>query len=513
MKKRTLSLFLAAAAVYLLLLFLLTISERSDPSSNIRTLFDAFWYSLVTLTTVGYGDLYPVSPVGRMISLVFVLLSMGVLAGVIGAAAVLIRRDLLPALRLRSVQRGNCYVFSAYNPASDALARDVLVFESDARVIFCDTDQAALPPDRFPRRRMLCTSADAVQFARRIVGSAASCRVFLISDDELQNLSQAKAMQELPCAVYCRGTESPLSGDIRFFDAYSCCARLYWQTHPLGAKESVVLLAGDGRLAQALLDQAVLVNCRIPFMKTVCHAFGDWTAYRSLHPALPQVFGEPDDPRHDSLIFHSEAWCASHELTESADRIIFCGDDFALNIRNAALLSKYCPAGAAVHVAAPHADLDCTAAVFTRELVMRSGLDRQGRLLHAAYCRSTGSDAPWESLTAFLKESNRASGDHLLTKLRLLLRNDPPAEVTPESCRAAFAVWQSAPDKEPFRRNEHERWEHFHALYNWRYGPEKDSVRRTHPCMVPYEQLSEADKAKDDFAWEQIGILYNEESK
>ena len=47
-----------AVIVYLL--------ERHAPHSNIHTLGDALWWSFVTVTTVGYGDFYPVTTWGRI---------------------------------------------------------------------------------------------------------------------------------------------------------------------------------------------------------------------------------------------------------------------------------------------------------------------------------------------------------------------------------------------------------------------------------------------------------------
>jgi voltage-gated potassium channel len=47
-----------AVIVYLL--------ERHAPHSNIHTLGDALWWSFVTVTTVGYGDFYPVTTGGRI---------------------------------------------------------------------------------------------------------------------------------------------------------------------------------------------------------------------------------------------------------------------------------------------------------------------------------------------------------------------------------------------------------------------------------------------------------------
>ena len=46
---------------------------ETEPQSNIRTPIDALYWSLATLTTVGYGDLYPVTPEGRAVGIAMMI--------------------------------------------------------------------------------------------------------------------------------------------------------------------------------------------------------------------------------------------------------------------------------------------------------------------------------------------------------------------------------------------------------------------------------------------------------
>jgi len=83
----------AAFITILLTILVLTISsvlvlqfESKDPASSIQTGADALWYSIVTITTVGYGDFYPVTGPGRIAGM-FIMFA-GV--GIIGALASLL---------------------------------------------------------------------------------------------------------------------------------------------------------------------------------------------------------------------------------------------------------------------------------------------------------------------------------------------------------------------------------------------------------------------------------------
>lgn len=513
MKKRIGIWALAGALLYGALIFALLWAEKAVPGSGIRSVGDALWYSLVTLTTVGYGDLYPLSPLGRVIGLVFLLLSVGVLGAVLGAAASLLRGRLLPFLRLEALRGKRCFLFSEINEASLALAQDLLQKEPSCRVLFCRGERTAAPPSR----RVFCFSQDAASLALLLRGRGEKT-VFLMSEKSEENLAAAEALKDRAVEVYCRGEEGGAASRARFFDAASCAARAYWRAHPLKEKEKTIVLAGDGPLAREMLSRAVLVNCRVPFQATAYHVFGDWAEYRGDHPVLEEAFAPAaGDENRDTIQFHSNGWNADPALLAAADRVIFCGDDPGENARAAARLLRSFAISGSVHaaaraVAAPAVAFGDAREIYTQESVLQSAQDALAREIHALYCRRYGQDAPWESLSPFMKDSNRAQADHLPTKMRLLLGKEIP-QITPEICKEAANAWRALPDREPCRRNEHARWMRFYQLYNWRWGEEKNPERRTHPCLTPYEALSREDKEKDDGAWLLLGLLGGEEEK
>jgi hypothetical protein len=78
----------AGSALYMLLLMGMLVlefgsmailaAESRSSSANIMNASDAIWYTLVTISTVGYGDRYPVTNPGRLIGALIIVVGVGI---------------------------------------------------------------------------------------------------------------------------------------------------------------------------------------------------------------------------------------------------------------------------------------------------------------------------------------------------------------------------------------------------------------------------------------------------
>lgn len=50
---------------------------------------------------------------------------------------------------------------------------------------------------------------------------------------------------------------------------------------------------------------------------------------------------------------------------------------------------------------------------------------------------------------------------------------------------------------EAMARNTHDVWAAGRMKEGWKYGPMRDDILKTHPCLIPYEHLPESEKEYD----------------
>lgn len=89
--------------------------------------------------------------------------------------------------------------------------------------------------------------------------------------------------------------------------------------------------------------------------------------------------------------------------------------------------------------------------------------------INKAYCESLGdtSQLSWDKAPSWQKES------------------------------AINGVKYHLDNKDSKPSDSHENWMKEKVQNGWVYGEKKDLAKKTHPCIVPYEQLPQEQKAKD----------------
>jgi voltage-gated potassium channel len=78
---------LFAALLVFLCAGLVTLAERNARAANIHEFGQGLWWAIVTVTTVGYGDRYPVTPMGQGVAVVLMLAGIGLIGALTATVA------------------------------------------------------------------------------------------------------------------------------------------------------------------------------------------------------------------------------------------------------------------------------------------------------------------------------------------------------------------------------------------------------------------------------------------
>ena len=522
------------AAVYMLLAWLLLVAEKNG-NGTIKTWSDALWYTFVTMTTVGYGDMYPVTPCGRVIGFIFIMMSMGALAALFFFIVRVVLSEALIYLQIRLVKNKPWHIFLNDNDESRELAEGISRESGNSRAICIFT---GVTDDTGYGHRSLRTalSADKIlALGRDIKG------IYLAGGEGKVNIHTALSLKEtilktghddaLDIPVYCDtgDLDFPENGNNKFFNMSSMMARKYWQEHLLKPEETCVVLIGLGRNGSALLTQGLLVNACGIEKHVEWHIFGNSSDFKGKHRFLDQVFAIDEiSTEKDSIFFDGNDWSTDAPLIcDKADRIILCMDSDEENLKVLSDMEKYYSINCNIDVQFSSDNMCAvsgeqlqnriTAFGFSKdlyipELVMRKELDRIARRMNEIYCEESGGGCDWSELSDFIKTSNIASADHISTKIAILTGDYDNCGVTDENCQKAYSAYLEEIKKNPdavkrFERIEHDRWLKLYAMYNWRYADKRNDSMRLHHCMVPYDRLTADERRKDDYAWELIGRI------
>lgn len=112
--------FIAATAVFLV--------ENGKKDSQINSYSDSLWYTVVTMSTTGYGDIVPKQPEGRLLGY-FVIISGFVLTAVASGviASLFVEKKLKEGKGLKNVKFKNHIVICGWNGYADSILDSIVL--------------------------------------------------------------------------------------------------------------------------------------------------------------------------------------------------------------------------------------------------------------------------------------------------------------------------------------------------------------------------------------------------
>ena len=90
----------------------------------------------------GYGDLVPVTPLGHMVGIIFLLLSAGIMVTLLGGLLSFIASEGMPLFLLCLQKKKNWYYFADYGVESNTLAANIYKEDPNALIIFGENGAA-----------------------------------------------------------------------------------------------------------------------------------------------------------------------------------------------------------------------------------------------------------------------------------------------------------------------------------------------------------------------------------
>jgi len=176
--------------VYVFLLSILITIENDNPNANIKDLGDAVWFSIVTLTTVGYGDLHPVTKEGRIFGSIFLLASLGfygVMIGQISSIMNTIKEN--RRLGMNGTNFSNHVVMIGWTDFGRAVADQLVAAGRNVAIITKEKDNIDIIHEYYPSKKIFTLFSDYNNFELlKKVNIEESSIVFVNLEDDTEKL-------------------------------------------------------------------------------------------------------------------------------------------------------------------------------------------------------------------------------------------------------------------------------------------------------------------------------------
>lgn len=189
-----------------------------------------------------------------------------------GAVISFVTSEGLPLFLLGFQRRKNWYYFADYEVESKTLAENIYNEDPDAVIILGKNRDEQTDFPSFPCF-FINASPARIDAHKKNIGI--QIKVLLMMENDISINMHAIGLHTLPVEVYARTTngQDRLSGNIRFFHSYDCCARQYWHSKPLCSHENTIVIIGFGNYGRFILERAILTNILSVSQHVAFHIF------------------------------------------------------------------------------------------------------------------------------------------------------------------------------------------------------------------------------------------------
>lgn len=110
-----------------------------EKNPRINNIEDAIWWGFVTSTSVGYGDIYPVTLIGRMISILLMLIGIGVFGFITGSfASIFLEENIKKGMGLMDVIFKNHIIIIGWNHKTKIIIEELINEDENLKIVIID---------------------------------------------------------------------------------------------------------------------------------------------------------------------------------------------------------------------------------------------------------------------------------------------------------------------------------------------------------------------------------------